>query len=462
MIPGRAAARSSARFWLLVACCAIVLGVIAAYAALLPRARWEGDEYLVFALQRELGWTFFRLWYVSWSPRLFSDVLFGLYGMAVLALHRPLAGSCMAVLWAGLAAACVVPAWRGGPGRLSRLLVGLGLFALFLVGHAATEVFYWPAGGLSYLPTLAGAVWLFWLLADGAGAQGWRQVGAAAALFVIGGSSEVGVFLALAIAGCVGPAQVGQPWRRALWLLPGVAVALVDLGLVLHARVGTIEMADGDPAVLHHARAAVLRAIPSFARDLARPAYGGGSAVSVELSLAARLLVVLGAHWSFGRMAGRRRLPVAFGVALLLAAFASGASAYYQFGRLCCGRHDTMRACLIVLALASFGAAWPYRRPAAGAACWAAAVLLLFVPAAPSVLADYRSMDRAIAARARTWQSGTAPGSAMVFEIEPPGRVLSKTGFAPGLARSGPAAAWWQSGILRFFDKQTATIVQAQ
>ena len=37
--------------WLLPGiCCCLMLCVIAAYAALLPRARWQGDEYMVLAV----------------------------------------------------------------------------------------------------------------------------------------------------------------------------------------------------------------------------------------------------------------------------------------------------------------------------------------------------------------------------------------------------------------------------
>ena len=126
MRPGRPAG------WLLpgLSCC-VLLGVIAAYAALLPRARWQGDEYLVFAMLRAGGWDYLLHWYLTWSPRLVSDVLFGLYGAIVLALHRPLAGPCMAVLWAGLACACVIPAWLADANRLPRVVAGLGTVRTF-------------------------------------------------------------------------------------------------------------------------------------------------------------------------------------------------------------------------------------------------------------------------------------------------------------------------------------------
>ncbi len=443
------------------ACCCLMLCVIAAFAALLPRARWQGDEYIVFAALRDGGWDFFLHWYLTWSPRLVSNVLYAAYGAAVLALHRPLAGSCMAVAWAGLACACLIPAWRAGAHRLSRVLAGLGLMALFLVGHSVTEVFYWPAAGLSYVPTLAGAVWLFWLLLDGLSTRVRRHAAAGLALFIVAGSSEVGIFASLSIGVCVGCAQSGAPWRQWLWLLPGVALALVDLVFVLHWRVGTIEVGGADPRVLHHGAAALLRAVPAFVSDLGRPDMPDGTASSLPLSITSRILIFLGARRIGSTRAAGRLLP-AFGAALLLAAFISLASGYFQFGRLCCARHDTMRACFITLAVAAFGTARPRSGPDAGAAAWAAAVVLLFVPAAPALLADYRSMHGAISARAQTWASGASSGDTMVFLVEPPGRLIAGCGFTPGFASASPDLAWWKQGILAFFRKRAVSIKMAK
>ena len=441
--------------WLLPGlCCCLMLGVVASYAALLPRARWQGDEYMVFARLRAGGWGYFAHWYLTWSPRLVSNLFYGAYGAAVLAWHRPFAGSCMVVLWAALACACVLPAWFTNENRLPRVVAGLSLFAAFLVGHSVSEVFYWPAGGLSYIPTLAGVVWLFWLLLDGMGLRVRRQVCAGLALVIVAGSSEVGIFAALSIAAGVSCVQLGLSWRRSAWVLPGVAVAVADLALVLHGRVGTIEVGGGDPLVLHHAGAALMQAIPAFARGFVRPDFAGGAPLSAPNSLLSRLLILAGAHWTFGKTRAPGLLP-AFGAALLLAAFASLASGYFQFGRLCCSRHDTMRACFIALAAAAFGAAWPYWRPNAGAAAFAGAVLVLFLPATPALLADHRSMDRAVSARAQTWASGTSPGDTMVFIVEPPGRLIDGYGFTPGFASASRDAAWWQLGVLQFFGKRS-------
>ena len=439
------------------------LAAILSYAALLPRARWQGDEYLVFSEMREGSWGFLQSWYLGWSPRLFSDALYAAYGAAVAAAHRPLAASCMAVLWAALFCACVLPALARS-GRAARVLAGMSLFALFLTGHAVTEVFYWPAGGLSYVPTLAGVVWLFWLCADGFEASRSAQACAAAALFVAGGSSEVGVFAVLSICVCVSGAQLGKAGRAWLWMLPGLAVSVLDLALVLHGRVGVREGSSADPSLLHHAGASMAAALPQFFGELAVPVFSGGAPSSVWLGVGSRIVVFLAARWSLGRVRGA--LLPAFGVAVLVAAFVSLTSAYYQFGRLCCQRHDTMRACFICLAVAAFGACsgrlGRLRAGNAAAPAWAASVILLFLPASPALLADFRSMDQATANRARSWVSGFGPGEDMVFVRDPPGQVINANKFATGPVSLGTEIAWYQRGILQFFGKRRMMVVDSK
>ena len=442
--------------WVARACCTLLLAVILAYAMLLPRARWQGDEYFILGQMRDGGWPYIRSWYLGWSPRLVSDILYVGYGAAVQAMHRPLAASCMALLWAMLGCACVLPA-RATPHRQMRVPAGLALFALFLAGHAVTETFYWPAGGLSYLPTLAGTVWLFWLCADGLQA---RQASAAAALFITAGSSEVGVFIALAACACIGAAQIGRPWQRWAWMLPGLALALLDLALVLHGRVGTPEGRGADPALLHHAGASLAAAVPRLLHTLAMPDTGA----ALLPSLVARILIFAAARGSLGTLRGPA-LP-AFGAGLLLAAYLSIASANYQFGRPCCQRHDTMRACLVVLAIAAFGASsvrlWPVARTAFAAPAWAAATLILFLPATPALWADLRQTGQATADRTQTWQSGKAAGPDMVFIRDPEGQVINATRFATGNFEAGHGLAWYQDGILGYFHKQRMIVTDAK
>ena len=439
-----------------------MLAVIAAYAGLLPRSTWQGDEYILFAFQRDGGWRFLIHWYLTWSPRLVSDILFATYGVAVAATHRPLTGTCMAILWSGLFLACVGPAAVAARQRLSRLLLGLAIFTLFLIGHDVAEVFYWPAGGLSYIPTLAGAAWLFWCLADSDRIPQWRS---AAALILIAGSSEVGIFFALSI--CASTII----WNRkdlasSRWIIPGTVLGLVDLILVLKGRVGNVEIASSGP-LLHHSVASLVAAGPIFARELIIPDSGLSMPMGWVWSLSARIITILAARWSLSP-AGleRRRLLLPFAVSLLLGAFASIASSLYEFGVLCCQRHDTMRACAIILALVAFGAwsgeRWPppksSTRNFVAPAC-IAAVLLLFGSSASGLIYDWRTAPLAVSAHAATWTSGSASATDMTMIRGPAGRIAGGRPFSSGLYHAGEKALpWYDFAILSYFNKQTLTV----
>ena len=444
----------------LAACCGMLV-VIAAYAGLLRRSSWQGDEYIVFAFQRDGGWRFLIHWYLTWSPRLVSDILFAAYGIVVTVSHRPLAGTCMAVLWSGLFFACVGPAMATARQRQTRLLLGLAIFTLFLDGHGVADVFYWPAGGLSYIPTLAGIAWLFWCVADSARVPQWRP---AAALVVVAGSSEVGIFLALSICTLV-IAWSRQRIVSLWWMAPGLVLGLVDLVLVLNGRVGNVEIASAGP-LLHHAGASLASAVPIFARELIVPNNEISAPINWAWSLVARVLVIFAARWSLEPADPKqRRLLLLFAAGLLLGSFASLASSLYEFGTLCCERHDTMSACSITLALIAFGVwsagRWPLISPPRNlaASAWMAAVVLLFGSSLPGLIEDWRTAPQAVSARAQTWASGRASAANMILIRGPVGRIVGSSEFSRGeYRRIDKALPWYDFAVLSFFEKQTMIV----
>jgi hypothetical protein len=369
----------------------------------------------------------------------------------------------MALLWGGLLLICLLPALPKRPDRAGRLVAGLAIFALCLNGHAVAEVFYWPAGGLSYLPTLAGAIWLFWCLADGLDGRKWQ---AAASLILMSGSSEVGAFLALAICACVLAWNGRRHAGGQAWLAPGTALALLDLALVLHGRVGNEDGLGADHAVTGHAFASIMAALPVLAREIVVPDSEAIGEAGWVWSLVARVSVLLAARWSFRGTPGTStsQLPP-FSAALLLACLASLASAYHEFGTLCCQRHDTMRACFITLAYAAVGA-WSagWRKPVfpqhVAARAWLVAVLILFVPRLPWIIGDWQTASQAVAARAQTWASGFGPGDDMIYVNPPRGRIAGTDGIPPGhYDKTDKKLVWYGLGILDFFRKKTLTIL---
>jgi hypothetical protein len=446
----------------------VMVGVILAYAGLLPLSRWQADEFITVAFMRDFGWGFYKNWYLTWSPRLWSDILFIAYGGVVNATHRSWAAACMALLWGGLAWACVGPALARGRRQIGPVLLGLTMMAAFLAGHGDSEVFFWPAGGLSYVPTLATAAWLFWLFADEQqNSWGWHAQ-AAVALTLMGGSSEVGVMLALAICGAVAAARMRRGVRTLAWLLPGFIMSLIDLGLVVHGRVGAIEGAAATSPIAHHALASLLAAIPSFGREVISPPYEASGAAQAASTLAARVLLLAGARWlAPSPTPGRtNKLLLPFAGALALGAFATLASAYYQFGLVCCDRHETLRACFLSLALIAVGvwSAQALPRQTAGLSGGAAAMmlgmLLLFVPSLPAILHDYRAMPAILRADRHSWKSGrSAASDQMKFIMPPAGRIVSVGGWAPGTYHvEAKDLPWNYYAVLLFFQKKTLVV----
>jgi len=444
--------------------------VILVHAGLLVRSHWQGDEYLVVARLREGGWQSVLLRYWNWSGRIVSDVLFGVYGAAVNALHRPLAVWCDALLWMVLGACCLGPAWLGNRSvRWRRMAMGFALLALFFLGHGVNEVFYWPAAALAYVPTLAGAVLLFWCVVDG---MEQRRFGVGVALVLIGGSSEVGVFLAVAFAGLVILRVVAGGARISLLdvvcVLPGLGVALVDAFVVMRSRGQAMEVLGASSSTFHHAGASLLAAAPAFFVDAVAGEMGAPVWPSAVGHMVSYGLVVLGARWCLApgprAMLRRSFLPVLAG-ALVIAGFASEAAAFYQFGEVCCERHETMRQCFLLLAFAAAGAWWgvvspPETRFLGGAGLLMAAVVLMGVPRAAEVLPEYRLIPRVLTARALTWRSGLGAGE-MVFVNEPDGRLILGAGLPVGFYRLDADTGWAQRGVMEFFEKRDLRVVAA-
>jgi hypothetical protein len=447
--------------------------VILVHAGLLVRSHWQGDEYLVVARLREEGWHSVLLRYWGWSGRIVSDVLFGIYGAAVNVVHRPLAVWCDALLWVLLLAFCLSPAWLGHlVFRWRRMAMAFALLALFLLGHGVNEVFYWPAAALAYVPTLAGSAMLFWCVVDG---MEKRRFGVAAALVLIGGSSEVGLFLAGAFAGLVilrvvfGGARVSL--ADVVCVLPGMAVALLDAFVVMRSRVQVAGALGGGSATFHHAAASLVAAAPAYFLD----AFAGEAGAAVWPAALAHavgyVLVAVGARWCLAlgpRIAVRGPyLPVLAG-ALVLAGFASEAAAFYQFGEACCERHETMRQCFLFLAFASAGAWWGMVSPPEfgigarwGSAPLLVAVVLMGAPRLPEILAEYRLIPRVLTARTLTWRSGLGAGN-MVFVNEPDGILILGAGLPLGfykLDMDTGDAHWAERGVMEFFEKRNLRVV---
>ncbi|MGI4976690.1 MAG: hypothetical protein ACRYG6_07085, partial [Janthinobacterium lividum] len=172
---------------------------------------------------------------------------------------------------------------------------------------------------------------------------------------------------------------------------------------------------------------------------------------------------------------------------LLAASFLSIAAALWQFGLVCCQRHDSFRQCLDVLVLLLFaalaargaggrGVAGPVaavprtdggRDVAAGSAWLLVALGLVLAHRGPlerrlpSLWADYLHLPSLLAARNRTWASGASPGPGMVFVEPPQGLVVGETDWPEGTFSLTPTPPWYMLGILLFYGKQQVSVVHS-
>ncbi len=72
----------------------VFLAIVVLFAALTPLGYWH-DEYDTFAALRDTSFLHWNVAIASWIPRPVSNFLIGLYGLAVLNMHRQLVTSAL-------------------------------------------------------------------------------------------------------------------------------------------------------------------------------------------------------------------------------------------------------------------------------------------------------------------------------------------------------------------------------
>ncbi len=467
----------------LVLACAVLAAIILAHLGLIDAGAWQGDEWFNLALLRQLGTLFLRSRILTWSPRPVSEALVYLYARLVDATGRPLIGGFLGLEWTllGLAAASLVPGPRQGRG--ARILLALAVLAMFLLGHQVAEVFFWPMGAAAYMTALACLTWLAMLIVGGRHRTPRGRLACAAAMTLAAGSAEVGAMAAGCLALLLAAAELARASAprilvaRLLLLAIPLAAALSVLGLILHGRAAAGVALGAEPGTLHALGPSLLAATTQFAREtLALDAYPTGWPGLLE-GLAAKLALFAGLRWCCAAgLPQRARGPEAWmlAAALLAAAFLSVAAALWQFGIVCCQRHDTVRQCLDVLALLALAAFAAPARPSPRAALAGPACLLLAAAIAlahpgpqgariPALLVDWRNHAAMMRARRAAWTSGHTPGPDMLFPLPPRGLVVGELDWPAGsyalAAGPGPGMTWYLQGILMFFGKQRLVVV---
>lgn len=462
--------------------------IIAAYVGQLDLARWQTDEFGLFADLRESGWGAFtrRMLY---APRPFSEAVLALYGTVVNLVLMPLAFPFLAMLWAGVTGLGALAARSVLPPSPHRLLAALALpaalFAFVLTTNEVTEVFYWPMSAAAYLPVAGAATVLLFLLSRRCGASGhglWNRSGCCAALLVAAGSNEMGAALAIGFAAAAAVDAAARPGGARIealraglwWALPGI-VGLTVLYSIASHRLNVVELGSDTQPYTGRLLASMGMTLRQSVLDVLG-GYGASTPQAMLAALASKLLFAFGfaAVW---RGAGRDggvpgRWHGVLAASLIASAGFSILAAYYHYGTLCCERQATTRFWLVDLLLI-LAAAW-------GLARWRWARLLLDRRAwlAPALLAvalhpvfsrigglrqDYALLNLAREGAAKTWQSGLKPGTAaMEFYLPPDENGMLVRGTSQNLAtfhtRDGAPDLIRELG--RFFQKTVIVTCQ--
>jgi len=425
----------------------LLVSVILLHMGTLSLGEWQKDEFRLGTGLRDQGVWYMIHRFFSISPRPFSEILLWLYGNLVLVLHRPLIGQVLLAGWCGLLACCCGPLIGRGATAPWRIFLGLALFCLFILGHPVADLFYWPMAMAAYVPTIGGLTLLTLLVLDGRLHSRTGRWLAMMSLVVACGSSELGAMVVLpftlfmlllhALRKCC--------WGKSAWVLVPFALSVAILVC------GSIDRGNNPTPLVtptaHHLLPSLEAALPEALRAYAfidpdDGNWGQAGLGSIAKGIPLKILFFIG----FSLLARRcfppaDRLQVfALIAAFLVGVFGSVASAYLEFGFLCCQRHEAARQCLVILALLAAGAAlpaWPapqrWRNAGlTGLACLMAAITIMSVWRLPNLLYAYAHATASHAHLARLWTTGLSNGDGPAIMQQSDGLLVHAWNFPIG------------------------------
>lgn len=455
---------------------ALLIVLVLAHANVVGLGQWQGDEYDYAAGIRDSGFQFMLHRLVFVTPRPISELLILVYVEFVNWIHQPLIGPFLALGWAIFLLGCCARLVGGSKGwLLPRTFLAVSLVSLFLLGHPVADMFYWPVGMAPYVPTVTALCFLTILILDGDLNTFRGRSMAMVALIIAAGSSEMGAFVVLYFTMIMGVA-----WGRkrlqtggAAWL---ILPFILSVGVLVGIRVGR---AAGPPTLAsltgHHVFASLWVATLQTLRDMAivdqnDGGWGQQGLGSVRFGVPIKLLVLDGftllARHCFGEVA---RGPVLALVLSLLTGMATSIfGADYQFGFLCCQRHEAARQCMMVMVLLvcgcligtaarrpEQGSAWPL----AGATCLMLAMAPMVIWRLPDLIQAYRSMAVSQSSLHATWKSGLAPGGTAVLTQQPAALLVHAWAFPAGSHVLTVPQPYDVQSAMRFFRKQQLMVL---
>jgi hypothetical protein len=459
---------------------AVFTVIIVGYLGLIGVGQWQGDEFADFALETR-GWPalFHRL---TWSPRPLSESLFAFYGWLTLRLERPLIPVFLGLLWTGFLLAGFARS-RTDPRTENRKyesraagLTGLALIAAFLTANYLTEVFYWPAGAVAYLPSLSASLYLFLQVARGALESPEGRLRCSIALFIAAFTSETGAFLVTSYATVLIVAAARSRIRRRSssqngrslgWVFwPGVAGALVLLtaGLI-RFRLGRFNSSELY-GTKDHPAASIAAALSNLVANIFGPGQQKHGWILFNVEFLSVILLALGIGLSWNRV---RRSParhrddlICLASVFLLAAFLTLFASHIHLGTTVGERHQVMVRCWVRLAVASaaivvLGSSRfqrlrerPLLQASAPIFLICSVVLLWQVKPLWHQYRGYRAIYLTIQ---DNFRSGFEPGNETIEWVLPPNRgVMTFAAINPGKYSRAEASAYPRY-ILDYFNK---------
>jgi hypothetical protein len=452
-----------------------LLGWIAMHAGIVGLGQWQGDEYDYAASLREQGLGFALHRVATHSPRPLSEFFICLYMEIVNSTGRPLIGPVLGLGWTIFLLGCNLPLIICYAGRLlPRLFVGLCLTTLFLIGHPAADLFYWPFAAIAYLPTVAALTVVTIQILDDRNQTSRGRLISMLSLLVAGASSEIGSMVVLAfVSSMLATATLRRGEKMGVaWLIPPLLLSVGVLSMtILHrgAEPPTI-LSLTSHNMINSIRSAFIQALRVILEvDPNDADWGQENSGYLAYGVPIKLVVFVGFVLSARRCFGRA--PLIPTLALILSLFigitGSTLSAYYQFGFLCCQRHETLRQCLIVLTILGVATMLGSRQrlirvgavsEVASVTCLTVAIMVMAVWRIPNLVYAYHHSAESDADLKRTWDSGFGSGSAIIMS-EPDGPLVHSWSFPTGEHKASPTNSFDVGSIMRFFRKRDLLVL---
>ncbi|MBS9720221.1 hypothetical protein JYU29_05915 [Tianweitania sp. BSSL-BM11] len=407
------------------------------------------DEYLTLRELDSGGVSFLLTRITEWSYRPFSEGLVFLYSLAVASSGSQLITHFLGGLWLILLLLLCLPVllFRSETGlgnKGAALMLVLTVMVLFLGSRAVAEVFYWPQGSAAYLPALACLGFVTFSLAL-SGRSGFGEVLALTLMLaVLALSTEVGAMISACFVGAFLVLAVLDRWKTKergvlassdFLLIIVLLAALPVFYFVLNGRMSGSGEVFGNPEIAKNIGRSLWEALKKFPTDGLGLRYTPDRPVWFFATLLAKVLLFAGALGLFrqlnvsGAARSQRQVVSLFAwlAALMAGSLFSLVAAFYQFGVVCCERHQTTRDCLAVLAIVVVARIVAMILPGNGGhrsrispvALLAGATLLVAFANAPALLHDYKSYSRAWNARNETWMDGRSDEAFMIFRQPP-------------------------------------------